>query len=154
MAAFFFDTSGLVKRHVNEAGTPWVRSLTQPKAGHTLFIARITGAEVVAAITRRQSMGSLSPAQAGAIIGHFRRHFAQRYNIVELTAAVVDQAMLLARRHRLRGYDAVQLATVLSLHQSRHSVGLSVLTFVSADGDLAKAAQAEGLAVENPIHHP
>jgi predicted nucleic acid-binding protein len=154
MAAFFFDTSGLVKRHVNEAGTPWVRSLTQPKAGHTIFIARITGVEVVAAITRRQNGGSLSPAQAGAILGHFRRHFVQRYNIVELTAALVGQAMLLARKHGLRGYDAVQLASMLSLHQSRSLAGLSILTFVSADGDLYRAAQAEGLAVENPINHP
>jgi predicted nucleic acid-binding protein len=42
MAVYFFDRSALVKRHVDEAGSTWVRSLTRVKAGHTLYIARIT----------------------------------------------------------------------------------------------------------------
>ena len=40
MAVCFFDSSGLVKLHVHEAGSAWVRSLTRVKAGHTLYIAR------------------------------------------------------------------------------------------------------------------
>jgi uncharacterized protein len=42
MADYFLDTSALVKRHVNEVGTAWVRSLTRPKTAHTFYIARIT----------------------------------------------------------------------------------------------------------------
>jgi predicted nucleic acid-binding protein len=42
MADCFLDTSALVKRHVNEVGTAWVRSLTRPKTAHTFYIARIT----------------------------------------------------------------------------------------------------------------
>jgi len=34
MANYFFDTSALVKRHVNETGSPWVKSLVRAKAGH------------------------------------------------------------------------------------------------------------------------
>jgi predicted nucleic acid-binding protein len=41
MAVYFFDSSALVKRHVDEAGSTWVRSLTRVKAGHTLYIARL-----------------------------------------------------------------------------------------------------------------
>ena len=33
MADYFFDTSALVKRHVIEAGSPWVKSLVRAKAG-------------------------------------------------------------------------------------------------------------------------
>lgn len=29
MADYFFDTSALVKRHVIEAGSPWVKSLVR-----------------------------------------------------------------------------------------------------------------------------
>ena len=65
MADYFLDSSALVKRHVNEAGTAWVRSLTRPKAAHTLYIARITAVEVYAAITRRQRGGHLSPPRPG-----------------------------------------------------------------------------------------
>ena len=96
-----------MKRHVKEAGTAWVRSLTRPKAAHTLYIARITAVEVYAAITRRQQGGYLSPAQAVAILGHFRRHLAQRYHVLELTPALFTDAMLAARKHALRAYDAV-----------------------------------------------
>jgi uncharacterized protein len=67
MADYFLDTSALVKRHVNEVGTAWVRSLTRPKTAHTFYIARITAVEVYAAITRRQHGGYLSTAQASAI---------------------------------------------------------------------------------------
>jgi uncharacterized protein len=45
MADYFFDTSALVKRHVIEAGSPWVKSLVRAKAAHTLYIARITAVD-------------------------------------------------------------------------------------------------------------
>ena len=97
MATFFFDTSALVKRHVSEPGSAWVRSLTHAKAAHTVFIARITAVEVFAAISRRQRGGNLSAAQAGAILGHFRRHLTQRYVIVEVTPPLVADAMQTAQ---------------------------------------------------------
>ena len=64
MADYFLDTSALVKRHVTEAGSIWIRSLVRAKAAHTLYIARITAVEVYSAITRRQHIGDLSAAQA------------------------------------------------------------------------------------------
>ena len=77
---FFLDTSALVKRHVNETGSAWVRSLSRPGTGHERYIARVTAVEVFAAITRRERGGHLTSAQGRAIIGHFRRHMDQRYN--------------------------------------------------------------------------
>jgi uncharacterized protein len=154
VAAYYFDTSGLVKCHVSENGTAWVRSLTRPQAGHTIFLARITGVEMFAAISRRQRGGSLSPAQAGAILGHFRRHLSQRYNVVEVTPVLMADAMLLTRKHGLRAYDAVQLAVSISVHQGRLAANLSSLVLISADHELNGAAQAEGLAVDDPNLHP
>ena len=154
MADYFFDTSALVKRHVDEAGSPWVKSLVRAKAGHRLYIARITAVEVTSAITRRQYAGDLSPAQAGAILGHFRRHLAERYSIIVLTPALFADAMLKARKRRLRAYDAVQLAAALEIRQQRHEAGFGPMVLVSADRDLNAAAQAEGLLVEDPNSHP
>jgi hypothetical protein len=88
MAVYFFDSSALVKRHVNETGSSWVRSLTRIKAGHTLYIARITAVEITSAITRRQRGRYLSAAQAGAMLGHFRRHLTHRYAILEMAPAL------------------------------------------------------------------
>jgi uncharacterized protein len=154
MADYFLDTSALVKRHVNEAGSRWVKSLVRAKAGHRLYIARITAVEVTSAITRRQHAGDLTPAQAGAILGHFRRHLIQRYRVIELTPALFNNAMLAARTHRLRAYDAVQLAVALEIRQQRQEAGFGPVTLISADRDLNAAATAEGLVVDDPRAHP
>ena len=53
----------------------------------------------------------------------------------------------------LRAYDAVQLATVLEVHNERTALGLSPLTLLSADTDLNDAAIAESLIVDNPNNH-
>lgn len=154
MADYFFDTSALVKRHVIEAGSAWVRSLVRAKAAHDLYIARITAVEITSAITRRQHGGHLSAAQAGAMLGHFRRHFTQRYHVIELTPALFDDAAQVARKHRLRAYDAVQLAAALDLHRRHQAAGLGPVTLISGDKPLNTAAHAEGLTVDDPNSHP
>lgn len=153
MADYFFDTSALIKRHVKESGTPWVKSLVGAKAGHAIYIARITTVEVTSAITRRQHLGDLSAAQAAAILGHFRRHLSQRYRVVELTPDLFRNAMLTARKYRLRAYDAVQLAVALEVRQIHQETGGGPVTVVSADRDLNAAATAEGFVVEDPATH-
>ena len=153
MAVYFLDSSALVKRHLREQGSAWVRSLTHTKAGHTLFIARITAVEIVAAITRRQRGGSLSVAQRGAILGHFRRHLAQRYHVVEMTPALLESAMISAKTHGLRAYDSVQLSAALEVNRFYRDAGLGAITLVSADQELNAAAANEGLAVEDPNLH-
>ena len=154
MAAYFFDTSGLVKRHVGEAGSGWVRSLTRASTGHVIYVSQITAVEMVAAITRRQRGGGLRAAQARAILGHFRRHLADRYAVLGVTPNLLEEAARLARTHGLRAYDAVQLATALEIDRGRRSAGFGAVTLVSADRELNPAAVAERIGVEDPLHHP
>jgi uncharacterized protein len=154
MAVYFFDSSALVKRHVDESGSAWVRSLTRVKAGHTLYIARITAVEITSAITRRQRGRHLSAAQAGAMLGHFRRHLTQRYAILEMTPSLLADAMLLARAHGLRAYDAVQLAAALQASHIYQTGSLGPVTLVSADQALNDAAKAKGMDVDDPNLHP
>ena len=52
MAVYYFDSSGLVKRYRSEIGSAWVMGLTAPASQHAIYVARITGVEVVSAITR------------------------------------------------------------------------------------------------------
>jgi uncharacterized protein len=61
--------------------------------------------------------------------------------------------MELAETHSLRGYDAVQLAAALMVHNMRQALGLPALELVSADRDLNDAATTEGLTVDNPNTH-
>lgn len=97
MAAFFFDTSALVKRFVRETGSAWVISLQKPSNKNTVYIARITSVEVIAAITRRSNIGTLSTTDAGKSITRFERSLVSRYAFVEITSAVVSRAMALAK---------------------------------------------------------
>ena len=149
MAAFFLDTSTVLKRYVQETGTAWVQALAAPTVRHSLFVVRITLAETVAAITRRERGESITPQNAATAVADFQLDFARQYRVVEVSARLVAQAATLARRHALRGYDAVQLAAALEIHATDSS-----LTLLSADAELNTAATAEGLALEDPNSHP
>jgi predicted nucleic acid-binding protein len=154
MAAYFFDSSAIVKRYVSETGTAWVISVVDPATGHRIYLARITGVEVVSAITRQGRGGSLSATDAATAITQFRHDFAQEYRLVEIMPLLVSRAMTLAEAYALRGYDAVQLAAALRVNAHRLARGMPALTFVSADAALNAAATAEGLTVEDPNAHP
>lgn len=69
-------------------------------------------------------------------------------------SALIDSAIQLTRRQKLRGYDAIHLACALALNKPLATNHLPPLTFVAADDNLLAAAQAEGLATENPNEHP
>ncbi len=148
MADYFLDTSVIVKRYVQEPGTAWVRTLAASASGNFIYLARITEVEVTAAIARRRGQPGLSVAQANGALGLFRQDFAQDYRIAEITVPLLRQAALLADTHALRDYDAVQLAAALEVR-----LQVPALILVSGDGDLNKAAAAEGLPVENPNTH-
>ena len=126
MALLFLDSSALVKRCVTEAGSAWLRGLTSPAAGHRLYVAAVTGPELVAA----------------------------GYYVLDVGPAVVSRAMDLAETRGLRGYDAVQLAAALGLRDANRLVGLADPLLIASDADLNAAAQAEGLAVDDSNSHP
>lgn len=154
MAAFFFDSSAIVKRYVVENGSSLVGNLANVKSGNIILLARITRVEVAAAIARRLKGGSLTNADAQNALALFQHDLTNNYFTIELTAGLLSEAMRLATRHALRGYDAVQLAAALEANNERVASGLAPLTLVSADTELNDAAQAEGLGIENPNNQP
>ncbi len=153
MAAYFFDSSALVKRYARESGTTWVVSLFKPAAAHRIYVARIALVEVVSALARRERARTLSPTSAAKTIARFRRAFTGKFRRVEITKDLIERAATLAEKHALRGYDALQLAAALDAHESRLARGASALTLISADDALNAAALLEGLSVDNPNLH-
>jgi predicted nucleic acid-binding protein len=154
VAAYLFDTSGIVKRYVNEVGTGWVNSMVDPAARNAIYLVRLSAVEVVSAVTRRQRGGSLSAALAASLLADFRFDLANQYRLVGVTPRLVASAMSLAEKHALRGADAVQLAAALQLHAGSRARKVSALMLVSADIALNAAAVTEGLRVEDPNAHP
>ena len=153
MAVYFFDSSALVKRYAYEMGSDWIVALSEPAAGHSLYIARITAVEVVSALTRRQRGGSVSETDVATAMAAFLHDLSHQYRVIEITPSVITRAMQLAETHGLRGYDAVQLSAALIVQKMREALGLSALKLVSADRDLNDAAATEDLAVDNPNSH-
>lgn len=159
MAVYFFDTSALVKRYAREAGTKWVQSLTDPAAGNDIYIARITGAEAVAAIRLKVRNRETSEVDARRGIADFKRDFTDQDQLVEITEPIVERAMTLIENHKLRGYDGVQLAAAVEINDQLLAIGMPMagvpaLTIVSVDKEINTAAGAEHLLIENPESYP
>jgi predicted nucleic acid-binding protein len=152
--AYFVDSSALVKRYVQETGTSWVRGITRRSPSTVIYIARITAVEVPCAIARRRKGKTLTPRRASSILHRFRQHLAGRYNVAQITTALLDDATRLGVKHALRAYDAVQLAVALEVNRFHQAGGSGPITLVSSDRDLNLAATAEGLVVDNPNNHP
>lgn len=153
MATFFCDTSALVKRYVSETGSAWLTTTLHPSLRQRIYIAQITIVEIVSAITRREKGGSTTPQEASNALNQFEQDWKTEITIIDFSANLVNDAVALTRKHALRGYDAVQLATVLEIHNERTALGLSPLILLSADTDLNTAAVSEGLVVDNPNNH-
>ncbi len=152
--AYFLDSSALVKRYVAETGTAWVRALVTLSTHNKLLITRITWVEVLSALARRQREGSLSSTQVDKSVQSFRYDLDTQYQVVEFSRELAKAAGQLVRKHPLRAYDAVQLASALRVQLDLVQAKAQSLTFVAADDRLITMAQAEGLQTDNPNHHP
>jgi uncharacterized protein len=154
MATYFLDTSAIIKRYIFESGQAWILSLCNPAQGHDLYISQVALVEVVAAICRRAREKSISIAERDRLITVFRQDSKQGYNIWPVTTDLYNAAGDLCRSHRLRAYDAVQLASVLALRQYTLANQAPEPIFVCADVGLLDISGVEGLQGENPNNYP
>jgi len=146
---FYLDSSALVKRYAVETGTEWVRALCS-KPDHVIAVALIGLVEVAAAVAGKLRGRIIDRATGDIILTGLKADAATQYLLLDVNQYVVDEAIELTGRRRLRGYDAVHLACALRLNRALMDRRLPSLTLVAADNDLLKAAQAEGLETENP----
>ena len=153
MAAYYIDSSALVKRYVAETGSTWMIGLTDPAAGHDLYTVTLTGPELISAMTRRARGGHLAPPLSAQALARFKQDWQLQYQLIEPDASVISRAMSIAEVHGLRGYDAVHVAAALELLVQRPSGQLPPLTFVSADQDQLAVAGGVELPIENPNQH-
>jgi len=149
---YFFDSCAVVKRYVAELGSAWVLGLADPIAGNDVYLVHTTGVEVVSALVRK--VPALTPPDLARVLTAFKYDLQHQYQRLAVNQAVVTRAMTLAETHRLRGYDAVQLAAAVELSRVGVKTKLPSVIFVSADANLNAAAAAEGLTVDDPNAHP
>lgn len=154
MSMHFLDTSAIVKRYIiEEPGHEWLSSLCLPSKDQRLYISQAALVEVVATICRKSREQSLTPDHRDLLISKFRHDVQNDYKVWRVTSALYVFAGDLCRIHKLRAYDAIQLACALQLRDKALSYNMSLPIFVCADNDLLEFALVEGLGIENPNNY-
>jgi predicted nucleic acid-binding protein len=138
----YFDTSALVKRFVEEPGSPVVDGLMAEGPTAT---ASVAFAEVHAGLARKRRARELTEAAYRNAYRQFETEWPA-YIRVALRDDVLVLARDLIQRHPLRGFDAIHLASALILKAAL----VEDVTFVASDERLLTAAQAEHLTGMNP----
>jgi predicted nucleic acid-binding protein len=154
VTAYFFDSSALVKRYIDEIGSAWIQGIAATDTGNQLIIARITWVEVLSAFARRQREGSLTPTEVNDLIQIFRSDLNSQYQVIDIDRVLVDFAGQLVNQYPLRAYDAVQLASVLPIQSALAGATATSLVFLTADDRLLTIATTEGLLTDNPNNYP
>ena len=150
MAAYFFDSSALLKRWLREPGAGRVRELTARRAAHDLYAARLALPEILGALARRHRAADISDADRARLFHAVRRDLRTRLMLIAVPLATWARAGDLAERHCLRGADAVHVAVALRVRQVHLAQRTEDMIFVTSDREQGVAALAEGLAVETP----
>jgi predicted nucleic acid-binding protein len=153
---FYFDTSALAKLYLKERGSRRLASWAGPRVrGFTpairIFVSRVVFPETMSAITRRRSDRMISATAAQRLWNDVVSDFLRTqppYEVLEISEAIVYRAALLVAEYGLRAYDAVHLASALTLQMELDPA--QALHFVCADRRLIEVARAERLTTVNP----
>ena len=151
MRTYFIDTSALVKRYITESGSELVRDLCDPQVGNKIILAQITWVEMLSAFSRLKRESSLDETNFTIVLQAFEYDWDTQYQIVQFDRSLAKESGELVKKHPLRAYDSVQLASALKIHQIHAPAAPGLFSFVSADDRLLSVARIEGLQVENPM---
>ena len=147
---YFCDSSAIVKRYATELGSDWVDAICDDTTGNIIALSQIGLVEVCAALAAKHRAKAINTEEYEQTFADFIADANQHYLLVAIDSKTVDLAIDLTRRQKLRGCDAVHLASALILNAKLVEQELDPLIFVVADVDLLTAAVAEKLLTENP----
>ena len=134
----YLDTSALIKRFVVEKGSELVKPLFH--RAPPIATSKIAYPEAYAGLTRKHREGSLPRRDYEEICRQFELDW-HSYVRVDLRDDVLSLTRDLIKRHALRGFDAIHLASAVGLAEA---LGERV-RFVAADKRLLHAAEREKL---------
>ena len=136
----YCDTSALIKLLIREPHSDQMQEVC--RRAEAIAVGRITWAEVMAGLARRQRVDPAS----GDDLEQARQNLIQSWQsfaIVEVSQKLVETAGRFADAFSLRAYDSVQLAAAHALQATTDEP----VTFACFDRRLNQAAQLLQLAV-------
>ena len=140
---YYLDASAWVKRYFAEAGSAWMHTLFAREES-SLASTVLGYVEVAATLARRTK-----PAVPLLPLQHQLQTEWDDMLQFELTGSVYTQALQLAWAQKLRGADAVHLASARQLRDETERRSLHFV-LVTSDAEIIRGAKSLGLSVTNP----
>lgn len=117
-----------------------MKNILAPTIGKSVFTAVFTIAKVAAALNaKHRTPKGISHTERDEALAAFGLHCQSEYLLINVDRTMVDWAANLTGQYRLWGYDAIHLATALTVHKRLISAGLTPVLFIAADNDLLAA---------------
>jgi PIN domain. len=136
----YLDTSSLVKLYVKENGSDEVKALFD--GARVVATSQAAYAEACAAFARKHRQGNFTDERYHTVITNLQQDWGA-YFALDVSWPVSRLAGELAERHGLKGFDAIHLASALTL---KTRLG-AMITFSSSDHKLEDATHSESLNV-------
>lgn len=139
----FAEGSAVVKLYADEVGADEVRALTFP-----VYVSALARVAVSAALWKKHRTGELVADDVVVLAAQFAADFhdvpgnVRKFRSIAVTPQIISRAVDLLSRHNLRAYDAVQLATALTVRTLDPQT-----LFACFDSQLVSAGLAEGYDV-------
>lgn len=139
---YFFDTSALFKRYVDEAGSAMINQLFT--SGADCFISLATLTEVIANLRRLVDVdGLLTEEEFSLVKGTFLGEIGNStIQTVDITPSIILSSLEICSQKYTTPLDSIQLASALSLNEG--------VVFVCSDKKLLQMAAQWGLNTLNP----
>lgn len=134
----YLDTSSLVKLYVPEMESVAIKRLVG--TAEVVATSQLAYVEARAAFARKRRERGLTPKDYRTVVQDFEDDW-ESYFIVDASNALVKLAGKLAEKHALRGYDAIHLASALTMQQQADRP----VAFSCFDTRLSVAGRREGL---------
>ena len=112
----FIDTSSLVKRYIEETGSPEVDQLFSEQ--NDIVIASITSLEIRSALNRKLRENTISKDTYDKALG-FWKDDIEVFDFVPFDSIVIDKAAELIESHGTRTLDAIQMGSALVSNPDR-----------------------------------
>lgn len=150
MRSLFLDSNVVAEYYHSERGSTWVRR-TVDADDTVCFVSTLAVVEVTSALSRLRREKQLSRRRLQEMIERFYGELhVQRFLSRDIDRETLEFAAMLTLRYPLKAYDAVQVASALSLHNLPDDPDY---LFVSSDQQVLNAARLEGLNIANPEDH-
>jgi predicted nucleic acid-binding protein len=134
----YLDTSSLVKLYVEEKDSQKVAELVV--SSKIIATSLIAYTEARAAFARRYREKAFTSKEYKRLKLHFEKDW-ESYLAVKVTKELVRLAGDMTEKHKLRGFDAIHLASALTLQRELSAS----LIFSCSDKKLQKASELENL---------